>query len=249
MLKERYQVGEGFMPCEHVRVRGHGKVLAEPVNERMGDFVGDDVRRQAGEDHLAGQIGARILQIGAVVAEQHRLARRVEVGVAALERVRNEAQLLVATPAETSAEIALESFDHARCNRIDDLLVRAWVTLGRLQAILGQHIRLVEIDHGVPALAHRIEVDDAQQLAFGPLLQAELVGHTDGEVLARQPGGHRVKGVGAQASSPRRVDGRSGLRGGGLCHFSGSFGYGNGVGPLSAASSDTCERRPASHTT
>ncbi len=216
MLEERDQIGEGFMPCEHVRVGGLRKVPAEPVHERMGDFVGDDVRRQAGEDHLAGQIGAGILQIGAVVAEQHRLARRVEVGVAALERVRNEAQLLVATPPETSAEIALESFDNARCDRVDDLLVRAWIALGRLQAILGEHVRLVEIDHGVPALAHRVEVDDAQQLAFGPLLQVELVGHADGEVLARQPGGHRVEGVGAQASSPRRVDGRSGLRGGGL---------------------------------
>ena len=123
MLKERYQVGEGFMPCEHVRVRGDGKVPAEPVNKRMGDFVGDDVRRQAGEDHLAGQIGAGILQIGAVVAEQHRLARRVEVGVAALERVRNEAQLLVATPAESSAEVPLESLDDARRDRVDDLLM------------------------------------------------------------------------------------------------------------------------------
>ena len=123
MLEERDQVGEGFMPGEHVRVGGHGEMPAEPVHERVGDLVGDDVRRQAGEDHLPRQIGAWILQVGAVVAEQHRLARRVEVGVAALERVRNEAQLLLAAPAESPAEVALEPLDDARRDRVDDLLM------------------------------------------------------------------------------------------------------------------------------
>ena len=36
MLKERCQVGEGLMPCEHVRVRGHGEMPAEPMNDAHG---------------------------------------------------------------------------------------------------------------------------------------------------------------------------------------------------------------------
>ena len=94
MLEERDQIGEGFVPRENVGVGGFCEMGAEPVDDGVGDFVSDDVGRQAGEDHLAGQVGARVVSIGAVVAEQDGLAGRVEEGITAFEGVRNQVQFL-----------------------------------------------------------------------------------------------------------------------------------------------------------
>ena len=123
MLEERDQIGEGFVPGEHIGVGGFCKMGAKPVHDGVGDLVSDDVRRQAREDHLSGQVGARVVQVGAVVAEQDGLASRVEEGVASLERVRHQAQFLLASPPESSAEVPLEPFDDARSDGVDDLLV------------------------------------------------------------------------------------------------------------------------------
>ena len=62
MLHQRHDVGEGFMEGEDVGIRRLEEVTMHAVEQRVGGFVGDDVVRQAGEDHAAGHVlgGSRV---------------------------------------------------------------------------------------------------------------------------------------------------------------------------------------------
>ena len=146
MLEERDQIGEGLVKCQDIFVGGLGEERPEPVHHRVGQFVRNDVGRQAGEDHLVGQVGTGFFGIGAVVAEQNGSARRVEERIAALEGMRNHPQLVVTAPPEAATEVPLEPLEHAHADGVDDLLVGSRIAFGRLQAILGEDERFVEID-------------------------------------------------------------------------------------------------------
>ena len=56
VLKERDDVGEGFVERQDVRVGRLHEVLVEAVEQRMRRLVRDDVVRQAREDHAAGEL-------------------------------------------------------------------------------------------------------------------------------------------------------------------------------------------------
>jgi hypothetical protein len=94
-----------------VRIGRLEQVRPEPVHDRVGHLVGDDVVRVTGEDELAGQVVARILRIGAKVPEQDAVQVPLVVRVGPVERVREESQLLVPAlgeldrPAERPIEV------------------------------------------------------------------------------------------------------------------------------------------------
>ena len=103
-MEQGDQVGDGFVPGEHVGVGGLGVVAALAVDDGVGDLVGDDVHGQAGEDHLPGQVGAGVTPVGPEVAEQHRPPLGIEEGVAALEEgVQDRPRARSGAPAEAPA--------------------------------------------------------------------------------------------------------------------------------------------------
>src|SRR5260370_555939 len=69
MLKHRHQVGEAFMKTEHVRAGRNREVRAEPVEQRMREFVRDDVMRKAREYPALRRIASRALR-GFEIAER-----------------------------------------------------------------------------------------------------------------------------------------------------------------------------------
>ena len=56
VLEQRHDVGEGLVEGEHVGVARLDEAAVHAVEQRVRGLVGDDVVRQAGEDHAAGQV-------------------------------------------------------------------------------------------------------------------------------------------------------------------------------------------------
>src|SRR5258706_6399413 len=104
MLKHRHQVGEAFMKTEHVRAGRNREVRAEPVEQRMREFVRDDVVRKAREYPALRRIASRALR-GFEIAERKATVVLVIKGVLHFPRVRAEAQLsFVQRPVESPAD-------------------------------------------------------------------------------------------------------------------------------------------------
>ncbi|MFC3437231.1 hypothetical protein [Nocardia seriolae] len=206
MLEQRDQIGDRLMAGEDILIGGQPVLPPDPMHDGVGHLVRDDVVRQAGENHLSGQIRTRIVGVCLVIAEQHRAALWIEIGVLPLERVRHQSQLLLAPPPEATAHEPLEPFDDTHSDRVDHLLVRPGITLGGPNSILRQQKRRIEIDRQVPPVAAHIEIHHLDEFTVGPLAQLGFEGNVEGEKLPGQPRRHRVECEGAQPAPRRSAD-------------------------------------------
>ena len=163
MLQDRDDVGEAFMEGEHVGVGRHRVVLAQPVQDGMRGLVRDDVVRQRGEHDLSGQVGSGVVVRRGEVPEQQGEKVLVEVRVLADERMGIDPQPPLAPPSERPPERPLEGLQHPHDHGVDHLLVEPGVGLGDVQAVVEHHGGVVKVDRLVPALVHRVVVDDLHQ--------------------------------------------------------------------------------------
>src|SRR6266566_4680866 len=92
MLKERDDVGEGFVERGAIEARCLGEMLPNSVQDRVRDLVCDNVMREAGENDLPRQL-SNIAGLVAKIAEQHRSQVRIVEGVSLLEGVGKDAQM------------------------------------------------------------------------------------------------------------------------------------------------------------
>src|ERR1043165_3638714 len=76
VTKERHDIGERFVKCGDVRTRPFREVSANTVEDRVREFMHDDVVRQTSEHCLTGQIASGIYSTGAKISKQDSLCRR-----------------------------------------------------------------------------------------------------------------------------------------------------------------------------
>ena len=69
VLEDSHQIAEGFMKGRHVWPRGQQVLLAQAVQQRVTEFVRDDVLRKAGEDITSGRILRDAVGSRAIVAK------------------------------------------------------------------------------------------------------------------------------------------------------------------------------------
>lgn len=72
MQEDRGDIGHGFVKRGHIPVGPVQEPRSDPVDQGVGDFVGDDVARERSEDELAGDVLARVIGVCLEVPEEHR---------------------------------------------------------------------------------------------------------------------------------------------------------------------------------
>ena len=182
---------------------GVDEVAVHPVEQGVGGLVGDDVERQAGEDRAPGQVPAAVGPLGGEVAEQQGLARRVVVGVRLPQGVRVDrgAGGRTRPSAGRSGLISRSASSRGRCGAhrarpaqgplelaivfIATAYTICWWNRGSPSEtghpVLGQQVRVVQVDRRVEAPARRVVVDHLQVLADRARAGAVAVGEVPGE--------------------------------------------------------------------
>jgi hypothetical protein len=123
----------------------------------MDDLVGDDVVGQRGVDDLVRPAGCRALPTPEVAEQQRTATGRVEEGVRHLARMRVDPEAILDSvaglrrprPDDRPAEGPLEGPDRPHRHRVDHLLVRLEVHLGRLEPAGEEDVRGVEVHAGI----------------------------------------------------------------------------------------------------
>ena len=154
MLEQRDDVGERLVEGQHVRVGRLHEVLVQAVEQRVRRLVRDDVVRQAGEDHAAGELAGGAIVGGRKVAEEQARPccgcsrrwppQRVRVDAQPLHELVGAVDAAVALepigPEGLAPERPLEAVDGRHRHRVDHLLVELRVALRRREAVLRQHV-------------------------------------------------------------------------------------------------------------
>jgi hypothetical protein len=105
MLEEGNNIGKALVEGEHIGVGRLEEVGALAMDDGMSQLVNDHIVRQAGEDHLAGQVEARVLPVSLEIAEEDGVQPGFVEGIGALEGMRQQAQAGIARrrPANSGA--------------------------------------------------------------------------------------------------------------------------------------------------
>jgi hypothetical protein len=195
-LEHGDDVGEGLVQCRHLGAGGLVVAAMQPAQRRMGDLVGDDVVRQAGEYQLSRQVRAGIVDVGRKVTEEDGVQVIVEVGVAPLERVRHQAQALATPEAKPPSQCTVEVLQDPRRDRIDHLLVELRIRFGGFETLLHRNRGIVEWHRAVIQVGRGVVVDDLEAVvpegALGALDLA--IGDLDGHPVVPGPGDHWIEG-------------------------------------------------------
>jgi hypothetical protein len=164
--------GKSLMECQHVAV---GRLLiagVQPVEQGMCRFMGDDVVGDRTEYARSRQRRSDVGFLRIEIAEQQSQAIPAVIGILLGQRVRIDAQALhilgtqqlsvgladdVLGPQGAPTERMLEASDGSHRHRIDHLLMELGIGLGRLETVLRQKVRMVEVDGSVAAPACRID--------------------------------------------------------------------------------------------
>ncbi len=183
VLEERNDIGKGLVERQHVRVRRSIEATVHAVEQGMRGLVGDDVVRQAGEDHAPRHMTSGIVVRGLKVPEEQRFLCRAVVGVRLTQRVRVDAEALHVVgivqrivrvgarargPDGLASEGPLEVLDGQPGDGVDHLLVELGCPFGWREPGLREEVMVVEIDRFVEALPRRVDVDDFEVFADRP---------------------------------------------------------------------------------
>ena len=178
VLKQSDGVGERFVEGQNVGVTVLDEPPVKTVQNRVTQLVDDHIVRQAGEDGPAREVVARRIARGREVTEQDRLLHGVVVRVCFPEGVRVDAQApdeffvvkrsvrcAARRPEQRPPQRALEQADHLHANGVYHLLVELRVAVRRVDPMLLDHVRIVQIDRFVKTPGRRIEVNHLQVVA------------------------------------------------------------------------------------
>ena len=155
MLHQRDDIGEGFVKSQHVRIGRFIKLLVHPVQNCVRRFVRNDVMRKASVNSAARNVISGIAGRSLEVTKQEGDLHRTIEGVRLLHRVRPEGELtdefrfavqVTCSPQHAAAQRSFEVFDGFHSHRIDHLLMKLGIALGRRPAVLRQQFRIIQID-------------------------------------------------------------------------------------------------------
>lgn len=134
------------MERQHIAVRGLEEIGPQPMDDGVGDFVRNDVMREAGEDRLAGKVLTRRLSVGAEIAKEDGVELGVEERVSTEEGVGEQPEYragIAAIKCDRTAKCSSGAIDDLRRNGVDHLLVKSGVRLTRRQTSLHQQCRVI----------------------------------------------------------------------------------------------------------
>ena len=181
----------------------------------MDDLVRDDVVRECRVHDLAGTARRRGVTAPEVAEQQGPAVGRVEEGIRHLAGVGVDPQAVLDPvaggggpgPSDRSSQGTFERTDRPHRDRVDHLLVRLEIHLGRLEPARQQDVRRVEIDSRV---GHRrlrpvaeldaaavVLVDDRHEAADRPRLEG-LVRDPQRDDVERPEAARRIDGEDAQ---------------------------------------------------
>ena len=183
LLEQRHDIRERLVQRQHVRVRRLGEPRVQPVQNGVTGFVHDDVVGQARENGGARRRGAAF-PARREVAEQQRFScagrntrwpRAGHAGRcagAAAEDILGIAfaggQVFARCPKHDPAQRLLEQLDGLHGHRIDHLLVKPRVLLGRRKPVVQQHPVVVQVYGFVEHAGGRVVIHHFQVLATRP---------------------------------------------------------------------------------
>ena len=88
MLKERHDIGKGFMQRQNVEIGRFVEAAVHAIENGVSGLVRDDVVREAGVNGAAGSVVARIVLGSLKITQQQRDFRRAVIRIGFVERVR-----------------------------------------------------------------------------------------------------------------------------------------------------------------
>ena len=173
MLEQSHDVGERLVEGLDVTVRRLVEARVNAVEKGMRGLVRDDVVRETREDDRPRCV-VLVLRGDWEVAEKERLLGGRVVGIAVTKRVRVDAQpshelpVVLAfrpphapiSPERLAAKGTLKVLDRGHRDRVDHLLVKLGIRLGRRMPVSRKKVRIVEVDRIVEDAARRVDVDD-----------------------------------------------------------------------------------------
>src|SRR5262245_31060893 len=106
-------------------------------------------------------------------------------------------------PMDVASQRRLEHLDSSGSDRIDHLLVEAGIRLRRIETVVRQQERVVEVDGRIIALVGGVVVNDTD-LAAGRTWRELLPRHVDDRKVARISACTRIEGVDLQCPERRR---------------------------------------------
>jgi hypothetical protein len=223
MAEERGEVGEALVERRDVDVGLLEKAAADAIDDRVRGLVNHDVVREAGEDRLAGDVAPRIFVVRAEIAEEDSVRVGAVKGVRRAEGMGKEVErrdvagapasgatglALHPAPVDVPPQRGLEVLDGLGGHRIDHLLVKARIRLGRWQAAAHEDARVVEIDWLVVRPGRPVVIDDRDVVRRGVRpdggTRCEVPApHFDGHLVSEKPAAARIEGIRAKGPGRR----------------------------------------------
>ncbi len=221
MREQRAEIGKAFMEGQHVGIGGLGEVGADSVDDGVGHLMRDDVLRETGENALTRKVATLTGLARCEETEQDPVRLGVVIGVGLLHGMRIELEnanivllakgviVLLRTetigpaPMDVASQRRLEHLDGSGSDRIDHLLVEAGIRLRRIETVVRQQERVVEVDGRIIALVGGVVVNDTD-LTAGWTWRELLPRHMDGRKVASISACTRIEGVDLQCPERRR---------------------------------------------